>query len=82
MAQAKHNIDLPSSCMVGDSLRDMACAQNAGCKSTILVRTGHGAEEEKKTDRKTHLPISSQTIWPRRRTGLSDIATLSKKTMA
>jgi D-glycero-D-manno-heptose 1,7-bisphosphate phosphatase len=34
-----------SSWMVGDMLSDVLAGRNAGCRSTILVRTGHGAAE-------------------------------------
>jgi len=45
-AQEKYRIDLPKTCMIGDSLRDIECAQKAGCGRTILVRTGYGTESE------------------------------------
>lgn len=49
-AKAKHNIDLGLSLMIGDSAKDIQAGLNAGCKKTILVRTGNGkmAEEELK----------------------------------
>jgi phosphoglycolate phosphatase-like HAD superfamily hydrolase len=34
--------------MVGDKLIDVQCGWNAGVKKSILVRTGYGAEVEKK----------------------------------
>lgn len=40
-----HGIDLGSSWMVGDALRDMQAARAAGMRG-ILVRTGKGAQEE------------------------------------
>jgi len=48
-AREKHNIDLQSSYMVGDTLNDIKTGINAKCK-TVLVLTGYGAEEEKKID--------------------------------
>ncbi|VEN72808.1 D-glycero-beta-D-manno-heptose-1,7-bisphosphate 7-phosphatase [Candidatus Desulfarcum epimagneticum] len=47
MAQKAHDIDLKSAVMVGDSVKDIECAQNAGCFQSILVRTGSGKESEK-----------------------------------
>jgi D-glycero-D-manno-heptose 1,7-bisphosphate phosphatase len=38
-------LDLPSSWMVGDMLSDVLAGRNAGCRSTILVRTGHGVAQ-------------------------------------
>ncbi|MFO0907056.1 MAG: HAD family hydrolase [Isosphaeraceae bacterium] len=35
-------IDLGASWMVGDSLSDVVAGWNAGCRGSILVRTGHG----------------------------------------
>ena len=34
--------------MVGDKIIDVECGRNAGVKESILVRTGYGAEVEKK----------------------------------
>ncbi len=41
-AVVKHHIDLSKTCMVGDSAKDIECAMNAGCKTTLLVKTGNG----------------------------------------
>ncbi|MBW2099277.1 MAG: D-glycero-beta-D-manno-heptose 1,7-bisphosphate 7-phosphatase [Deltaproteobacteria bacterium] len=46
-AQKRYNIDLSASCMVGDSAKDIECAQNAGCGYAVLVKTGNGIEAEK-----------------------------------
>lgn len=46
-ARKMHRIDLSTSCMVGDSAKDIACARNAGCRSAVLVKTGNGIEAEK-----------------------------------
>jgi D-glycero-D-manno-heptose 1,7-bisphosphate phosphatase len=41
----ERNIDLARSYMVGDRWLDVECGRSAGVK-TLLVRSGHGAEEE------------------------------------
>jgi len=41
-AAEKYGIDLTNSCMVGDSVKDMECAENAGCSTRVLVKTGNG----------------------------------------
>lgn len=46
-AQNAYGIDLPSTIMVGDSAKDIECAQNSGCGCTILVRTGNGIAAER-----------------------------------
>lgn len=43
------NLDLATSVMIGDSLRDLEAGEAAGCRQLILVRTGHGRAEEAKT---------------------------------
>ena len=45
-AQRRYAIDLKSTYMVGDSAKDIACAQNAGCGHAVLVRTGNGTDAE------------------------------------
>lgn len=35
-------LDVSRSWMVGDMISDLLAGQNAGCKGSILVRTGHG----------------------------------------
>jgi D-glycero-D-manno-heptose 1,7-bisphosphate phosphatase len=45
-AQNKHDIDLSAAVMVGDSARDIECAQKAGCGRSILVKTGNSQEAE------------------------------------
>ncbi|MBF0413356.1 MAG: D-glycero-beta-D-manno-heptose 1,7-bisphosphate 7-phosphatase [Desulfamplus sp.] len=44
----KYGIDPVCSCMIGDSIKDIECAQNAGCGYSVLVRTGNGKKSEKK----------------------------------
>ncbi len=43
-AQKKYQIELTTSIMVGDSAKDIACARNAGCGHSILVKTGNYQE--------------------------------------
>lgn len=40
-AKIIYNITLADSVMVGDSAKDIECAQNAGCGKTVLVKTGN-----------------------------------------
>jgi D,D-heptose 1,7-bisphosphate phosphatase len=46
-AQKDLNIDFSDSIMVGDKISDIKAGKNLGMRS-ILVKTGHGLEEEKK----------------------------------
>ncbi|MCP3898777.1 MAG: D-glycero-beta-D-manno-heptose 1,7-bisphosphate 7-phosphatase [Desulfobacteraceae bacterium] len=46
-AQKKYKIDLQFSCMIGDSVKDIECAKNAGCGLSVLVKTGNGKKAEK-----------------------------------
>jgi len=55
-AQKRYNIDLASSVMVGDSVKDIECARNAGCGQAVLVKTGKGIESEKRLAQKTYAP--------------------------
>jgi D-glycero-D-manno-heptose 1,7-bisphosphate phosphatase len=41
-------VDLARSYMVGDKLIDLQCGWNAGVAASLLVRTGYGAEVEKR----------------------------------
>ena len=47
-ARDELGIDLGQSYMIGDKLIDLECGWNAGVKQSILVRTGYGAEVERK----------------------------------
>jgi D-glycero-D-manno-heptose 1,7-bisphosphate phosphatase len=47
-ARDKFGLDLAQSFMVGDKWIDLECGWNAGVKASLLVRTGYGAEVEKK----------------------------------
>lgn len=51
----KHNIDRSQSWMIGDSLRDIQCAENAGVKK-ILVKTGKGKAELIKCNEENLIP--------------------------
>ena len=48
-ARDEFGLNLAESFMVGDKLIDLECGWNAGVKNSILVRTGYGAELEKKS---------------------------------
>ena len=41
------DIDLAQSVMIGDALTDIQAGQAAGVRSTVLLRTGRGAEQER-----------------------------------
>lgn len=45
-AKTAHGIDLASTVMIGDNIKDVVCGQNAGCGATVLVRTGSGRKAE------------------------------------
>jgi len=55
-AQQKYRIDVRQTIMVGDSVKDIECAANAGCGGSILVRTGNGTAAEKILREKNLLP--------------------------
>jgi D-glycero-D-manno-heptose 1,7-bisphosphate phosphatase len=42
-AAREHDLDLERSWMVGDTISDLLAGRNAGCRASILVRTGYGA---------------------------------------
>ena len=48
-ARDEFGLDLAQSYMIGDKLIDLECGWNAGVKQSILVRTGYGAECERKS---------------------------------
>ncbi len=47
-ARAEFGLELSRSFMVGDKVVDLECGWNAGVRAAVLVRTGYGAETEKK----------------------------------
>ncbi len=51
-ARDEFGIDLGRSFMIGDKLIDLECGWNAGVKKSLLVRTGYGAELERKSPEK------------------------------
>jgi D-glycero-D-manno-heptose 1,7-bisphosphate phosphatase len=51
-ARDEFNLNLTESFLVGDKLIDLECGWNAGVKKSILVRTGYGAELERKEPEK------------------------------
>jgi D-glycero-D-manno-heptose 1,7-bisphosphate phosphatase len=46
-ARDEFGLDLSRSYVIGDKLIDLECGWNAGTGKSILVRTGHGAEQER-----------------------------------
>ncbi len=48
-AQLKYDINLEESYLIGDSIKDMQCAENAGLKK-ILVLTGYGKQDLKECE--------------------------------
>jgi len=46
-ARHKYRIDIETAVMVGDSVKDIECARNAGCRHAVLVQTGNGISAEK-----------------------------------
>lgn len=55
-ARDKHSIDLATSVMIGDSVKDILCAENAGVGRTVLVKTGNGL--------KAHAELSARGLNP------------------
>ncbi len=52
----RYGIDPADSIMIGDSAKDVLCGHNAGCGTTILVRTGNGLRSEKELADQQILP--------------------------
>ncbi len=48
-ARDEFGVDLAQSYMIGDKLIDLECGWNAGIGKCLLVRTGYGAELERKS---------------------------------
>ena len=46
-AQKMYPMNRLDTYMVGDSVKDIECARNAGCGYAILVRTGNGSNAER-----------------------------------
>jgi D-glycero-D-manno-heptose 1,7-bisphosphate phosphatase len=51
-AQRIHGIELARSIFIGDSVKDMQCAHNAGCGRCILVRSGLDPKAEAEVRRR------------------------------
>ena len=51
-ARQKYNIDLADAIMVGDNIKDIECGRNAGCGSTVLVKSGIDPDVEEKLKEK------------------------------
>lgn len=47
-ARDTYGVNLAASYMVGDKLADLECGWNAGVRASVLVRTGYGAETERR----------------------------------
>jgi len=48
-------LDVGQSWMIGDSLTDMLTGKNAGCRGSILVRTGYGHQVDEAGEAVTHV---------------------------
>jgi D-glycero-D-manno-heptose 1,7-bisphosphate phosphatase len=48
-ARDEFSLDLARCYMIGDKMIDLECGWNAGVKKCLLVRTGYGAELERKS---------------------------------
>jgi len=48
-ARDEFGLDLAQSYLIGDKLIDLECGWNAGVRKCLLVRTGYGAELERKS---------------------------------
>lgn len=55
-AMKAYEIDMDRAFMVGDSVKDIECARNAGCRNLILVQTGNGLEARETLSRKNIIP--------------------------
>lgn len=56
-ARDEFGLDLAHSYMVGDKLIDLECGWNAGVRSSILVRTGYGAQTERESPEKVRRAV-------------------------
>ena len=52
----KYSVELENSFMVGDRTTDIECGINAGCGTTLLVRTGNGIKAEQQLLEKKIIP--------------------------
>jgi D-glycero-D-manno-heptose 1,7-bisphosphate phosphatase len=56
LALSRYPIALKDAALVGDSLRDIRCAQQAGCRYAVLVRTGNGVAAQQELVEIGHPP--------------------------
>ncbi len=56
-ARDEFSVDLARSYVIGDKLIDLECGWNAGVRMPLLVRTGYGAETEKKLGADAHRTV-------------------------
>jgi len=61
-ARDEFGLDLAQSYMIGDKLIDLECGWNAGVKRSILVRTGYGAEWERKAKEKLGAALVAEDL--------------------
>jgi len=57
-----YSIDISQTIMIGDNLKDMQCANNAGCAHAILVRTGKGQKTESILNDKVDVHFIADTL--------------------
>ena len=63
-AVEKYGLEVDQSVMVGDSVKDIECARNAGCGRRILVKTGNGLSALKQLqDRRIHIDFVAQDLY-------------------
>ncbi len=55
-AQKRYGLDLSKTVMVGDSAKDIETAAAAGCKTSVLVRTGNGQKAMGQLEKKDIVP--------------------------
>jgi D-glycero-D-manno-heptose 1,7-bisphosphate phosphatase len=61
-ARDEFGLDLSRSYMIGDKLIDLECGWNAGVKKCVLVRTGYGADWERKSPGKLERAVVADDL--------------------
>ena len=61
-ARDEFGLDLATSYFIGDKLIDLECGWNAGVKKCILVRTGYGAELERRSPEKLGPAVVAEAL--------------------
>jgi len=61
-ARDEFGLDLAKSYFIGDKLIDLECGWNAGVKKCILVRTGYGAELERRSPEKLGPAVVAEAL--------------------